>query len=214
MEQLRSKNVHSNPLDINSLEKNSFRSPLTVCSSISSPINLVNNIFASVHYLVFNIKWFWRFKHFSKLKTEYQLKSKLAWSVFQKSMKLKQNGTGAVNTAKNNVFIFFLLAWIDFWWGGNKNLVGMGAMRKFLAGGGDFPHRSSRENPAVLKKCTFFSYSLLSKILKFRRSSLRLVFLIKIVYNQFLLLKNYRLWHWIRSFVWFIPTNLESIISG
>ena len=63
-----------------------------------------------------------------------------------------------------------------------------------------------------LKKRAFFSYSLLPKILKFRRSSLRLVFVIKIVYNQFLLLKNYRLWHWIRSFVWFIPTNLESVI--
>ena len=35
---------------------------------------------------------------------------------------------------------------------------------------------------------------------------------IKNVYNQFLLLKNYRLWHWIRKFTWFIPTNLESII--
>ena len=42
-------------------------------------------------------------------------------------------------------------------------------------------------------------------MLKFRRSSLRLVFLINIVYNQFLLLKNYRLWHWIRSFVWLLP---------
>ena len=62
------------------------------------------------------------------------------------------------------------------------------------------------------KKMSIFSYSLLPKILKFRRSSLRLVFLIKIVYNQFLLLKNYRLWHWIRSFIWFIPTNLESVI--
>ena len=62
------------------------------------------------------------------------------------------------------------------------------------------------------KKMSIFSYSLLPKILKFRRSSLRLVFLIKIVYNQFLLLKNYRLWHWIRSFVWFVPTNLESVI--
>ena len=47
-------------------------------------------------------------------------------------------------------------------------------------------------------KISIFSYSLLPKILKLRRSSLRLVFLIKILYNQFLLLKNYRLWHWIR----------------
>ena len=42
--------------------------------------------------------------------------------------------------------------------------------------------------------------------------ALKLIFLIKIVCNQFLLLKNYRLWHWIRSFIWFIPTNLESVI--
>ena len=39
------------------------------------------------------------------------------------------------------------------------------------------------------KKMSIFSYSLPPKILKLRRSSLRLVFLIKIVYNQFLLLK-------------------------
>ena len=45
------------------------------------------------------------------------------------------------------------------------------------------------------------------KILKLRRSSL-----IKIAYNQFLLLKYYRLCYWIRSFIWFIPTNLESVI--
>ena len=62
----------------------------------------------------------------------------------------------------------------------------------------------AKQNLTVLKKCPFFSYSLLPKILKFRRSSWRLVFLIKIVYNQFLLLKNYRLWHRIRSFIWFI----------
>ena len=55
------------------------------------------------------------------------------------------------------------------------------------------------------KKFIVFSYLLLPKVLKFRRSSLRLVFLMKIVYNQFLLLKNYRLWHWIRSFVWLLP---------
>ena len=40
---------------------------------------------------------------------------------------------------------------------------------------------------------SIFSYSLLTKILKFQRSALRLVFLIKTVYKQFVLLKNYRL---------------------
>ena len=95
---------------------------------------------------------------------------------------------------------------IEIWWGGGGGKI------KFLAGLGDSPHRPSRENHAVLKKCPFFSYSLLPKIIKFRRASLRLVFLIKIVCNQFLLLKKYRLWHWIRSFVWFIPTDLKSVI--
>ena len=41
------------------------------------------------------------------------------------------------------------------------------------------------------EKMSIFSYSLLPKILKLRRSSLKLVFLIEIVYNQFLLLKNF-----------------------
>ena len=59
---------------------------------------------------------------------------------------------------------------------------------------------------------SIFPYSLLQKILKLRRPSLGMVFLIKIVYNSFLLLKNYRLWHWMRSFIWFIPTNLKSVI--
>ena len=30
-----------------------------------------------------------------------------------------KNGTGAMNTAKNDVFVF-LLGWIDFWWEGTK----------------------------------------------------------------------------------------------
>ena len=58
-----------------------------------------------------------------------------------------------------------------------------------------FKNFLNKKKLTVLKKCQFFSYSLLSKMLKFRRSSLRLVFFIKIAYNQFLLLKNYRLWH-------------------
>ena len=60
---------------------------------------------------------------------------------------------------------------------------------------------------------SIFSYSLLLKILKFRRWSLRLVFLIKIVHNQFLLLKNYRIWYWIRSFVFPLIWNLLYLIS-
>ena len=39
------------------------------------------------------------------MNTEHQLKSKLAWPVCQKSMKLNKNGTGAMTTAKNDVFI-------------------------------------------------------------------------------------------------------------
>ena len=72
------------------------------------------------------------------MNTEHQLKSKLAWSVFQRSMKLKQNGTRGMTTTKNDVFIF-LLGWIDFgeeiniWWGVE------GGMSKVLAGGGTPP---------------------------------------------------------------------------
>ena len=62
------------------------------------------------------------------------------------------------------------------------------------------------------KKMSIFLILTASKNIKMQKIKLRLIFLIKIVHNQFLLLKNYRSWHWIRSFVWFIPTNLESVI--
>ena len=39
------------------------------------------------------------------MNTGHHLKSKLAWPVGQKSMKLNKNGTGAMATAKNDVFI-------------------------------------------------------------------------------------------------------------
>ena len=66
------------------------------------------------------------------MNTEHQLKSKLAWSVLKKSMKLKQKWCRSSNnrSAKNDVFIF-LLGWTDFWWGGNKNLVGRGEWANF-----------------------------------------------------------------------------------
>ena len=41
------------------------------------------------------------------MNTEHELKSKLAWLLCQKSLKLKQNGRGAMTTAKN-VFIGLL----------------------------------------------------------------------------------------------------------
>ena len=86
------------------------------------------------------------------MNTEHQLNSKLAWSVFQKSMKLKQkwyNGGGAMTTAKNDVLIF-LLGWIDFSSRRNKNLVRRRGMSKFLAGRGDSPHHTSEENPVYI----------------------------------------------------------------
>ena len=46
--------------------------------------------------------------------TKHHLKSKLAWSVFRKSMKLKQNGT-EMTTAKNDAFIFY---WVELNFGG------------------------------------------------------------------------------------------------
>ena len=71
-----------------------------------------------------------------------------------------------------------------------------------------------KQNLTVLKKMSIFlcpsPYQ--KSISEVGRSSLRLAFLVKIVYSQFLLLKNYRLWHWIRSFVRFIRINLESVI--
>ena len=39
------------------------------------------------------------------MNTEYQFKSKVAWLKCPKIMKLKQNGTGVMTTAKNAVFI-------------------------------------------------------------------------------------------------------------
>ena len=59
------------------------------------------------------------------------------------------------------------------------------------------------------KEMSIFSYSLLPKILKLRRSSLRLLFLIKIVYKQFLLLKNWRGSYDLFSLIW----NLLYLIS-
>ena len=96
------------------------------------------------------------------MNTEHQLKSKLVWPVCQKSMKLKQNGTGAITAAKNQRF-YWVITWkflfsgggwwwgIDFLFGGNKDLVGgegvlggnfprwWGRMYEFLAGGGGLP---------------------------------------------------------------------------
>ena len=39
------------------------------------------------------------------MNAEHELKSKLTWPVRPKSMKLKQNGAGAMTKAKNAVFI-------------------------------------------------------------------------------------------------------------
>ena len=134
----------------------------TVCSSINLPSNLVGNVFASVHYLDFNIKllfffthnfrsfpdfvskssehcwrdfftrcwepkeeWFWRFENFSKLKqhfvnTEHQLKSKLAWSVFQRSMQWRSSvhitciKSGHLTSARFEHFVCHRYIWYIF----------------------------------------------------------------------------------------------------
>ena len=78
------------------------------------------------------------------MNTEHQLKLRLAWSSFQKSIKLKQKWYRSNSTAKNDAFTF-LLGWIDFWWGGS----GEGGDSKFLAGG-DSPHPPSRKNPIYI----------------------------------------------------------------
>ena len=70
-----------------------------------------------------------------------------------------------MTTSENDIFsviagkFLFSGARIDFWWGGNKNLVGGvywgggffqvgGEMSKFLVGGEDSSHPPSKENPA------------------------------------------------------------------
>ena len=63
-------------------------------------------------------------------------------------IKTKMEATGAMTTAKNDGF--FILGKIDFWLGGNKNLVGRRGMNKFLVGGGDSPHSPSWENPVYI----------------------------------------------------------------
>ena len=78
---------------------------------------------------------------------EHQLKSKLAWSLFQKSeIKTKILATGAMTTAKNNVFIFFIgLNWLlvgrEQKFGGNEQIFGWW---------GRLPQSPSRENPVYI----------------------------------------------------------------
>ena len=68
-----------------------------------------------------------------------------------------------MTTTKNCFFSviikhFYLVGGIDFWWGGNKNLVGAhfpgegtgGGMNEFLAGGGDFPHSPQQGKPCFM----------------------------------------------------------------
>ena len=68
------------------------------------------------------------------MNTEHQLKSKLAWSVFQKSMKLKQKWYRSNGYSWKWYFYLFIgLNWLLVV--GNKNLVGRGWMSKSLVGG-------------------------------------------------------------------------------
>ena len=48
--------------------------------------------------VILTIRKLFKAKNSIFVNTEHQLKSTLAWSVFQKSMKLKQNGTGAMTS--------------------------------------------------------------------------------------------------------------------
>ena len=66
-----------------------------------------------------------------------------------------KNGTGAMNTAKNDVFVF-LLGWIDFWWEGTKIWWGGGEWATFLLVGG-LPHSPSRENPVYFASRSWYT---------------------------------------------------------
>ena len=59
------------------------------------------------------------------------------------------------------MFLLFLLGWIDFWWGGNKNSVGRwgGGMSRFSAGGGDSPHPPSMENLIYIYIYIYINYT-------------------------------------------------------
>ena len=59
---------------------------------------------------------------------------------------------------------------IKIWWGGGGGKI------KFLAGLGDSPHRPSRENHAVLKKCPFFFILATSKNNKIQKSKFEVGF--------------------------------------
>ena len=73
------------------------------------------------------------------MNTEHQLKSKLAWSMFEKSMKLKQKMVQKqwLATAKNDVFIFY---WVDLPFDGTgKKFGGEGVNEQIFGWLGDSP---------------------------------------------------------------------------
>ena len=55
--------------------------------------------------VILMIRTFFKAKKPLSVNTEHQLKSKLTWPKFPKSMKLKQEQTGAMTAAKNAIFI-------------------------------------------------------------------------------------------------------------
>ena len=101
--------------------------------------------------VILTIRKFFKTKNSIFVNTKHQLKSKLAWSVFQKSMKLNKNGTGAMTTAKNDVFIL-LLGWTDFWWEGIKIWRGGGEWPNFWLVGG-LPHPPPPVGTTLYKLC-------------------------------------------------------------
>ena len=68
------------------------------------------------------------------MNTEHQLKSKLAWHMCQKSIKLNKNGTGAMTTAKNDIFIGLWLE--NFLFSGGIDF-GRGSLLEDFSGWGD-----------------------------------------------------------------------------
>ena len=143
----------------------------TVCSSINSPSNLVNNVFASVLFLL-NFRsfpdfvskssehcwgdfftrwweseeeWFWWFKNFSKLKTafcEYWTSLKTKISMICVSKEYEIKIKMEQKQWLQLIIAFLFCCWVELNFGGREyKFSGTGWMNKFLVGGETPPSR-------------------------------------------------------------------------
>ena len=105
---------------------------LTLCQKI---LNTAGNIFYQVvrtwRGVIMTIRKFFKAKN--SVNTEHQLKSNLAWSVFQKKFEIKTKMVQEQQLQLKMTFLFFY--WVELTFG-NENLVGTRRTIKFLAGWG------------------------------------------------------------------------------